>query len=90
MIVDLYGKEWCSYCNRAKDLLTEKNQDYIYHDVEKVEWELMEMRKKTPPGTTSVPQIFIDGTYIGGYDQLRAWYKAQDVGADTEELNNNG
>ena len=89
MIVDLYGKEWCSYCNRAKDLLTERGQEYIYHDVEKVEWELLEMKRKAP-GASTVPQIFIDGEHVGGFDQLRAWYKAKDAEAAATASNDEG
>ncbi len=72
--VELYGKEWCSYCNRAKDLFAEKNQQYIYYDVEKDEWAHSEMLRKNP-GAKTVPQIFIDGSLVGGYDELRKYYK---------------
>ncbi len=78
MNVTVFGKTWCAYCDRAKELLEEKDQKYTFVNVEESEWALMEMRRLAP-GASSVPQIIVDGTLVpGGYDGLRKWYKAKD------------
>ena len=76
MRVEVYGKSWCSYCDRAKDLLASREQDYEFYDVEEDTSKYDEMMVKNP-STKTVPQIFIDGEHIGGYDQLREWYKGR-------------
>lgn len=71
----LFGKSTCPYCQKAKALLEEKEIDYEYRDVVKDSVALYTMipmvkeqiGEKTP---VTVPQIWIDGKYIGGYDQL--------------------
>ncbi|MCP4128714.1 MAG: glutaredoxin 3 [Gammaproteobacteria bacterium] len=66
--IEIYSKEWCPYCNKAKALLKSKGLDYkeidITHD-ETLEQEMMERSKRQ-----TVPQIFIDQVSIGGYDDL--------------------
>lgn len=68
MQIKIYTKAYCSYCYAAKNLLTKRG--LAYDEVElsgdfKAE---QEMRKVT--GGTTVPQILIDGTPIGGYTDL--------------------
>jgi glutaredoxin 3 len=67
---EIYFKDWCPYSQRALALLDEKGVDYTAIDVTNdIEREL-EMRERA--GRTSVPQIFIDGKHIGGFDDLHA------------------
>ncbi len=67
---EIYFKSWCPYCQRALKLLDQKGVDYTAIDVtDDLEREL-EMRERA--GRTSVPQIFIGDTHIGGYDDMAA------------------
>lgn len=67
---EIYFKDWCPYSQRALALLDEKGVDYTAIDVTNdIEREL-EMRERA--GRTSVPQVFIDGKHIGGFDDLHA------------------
>lgn len=75
---EVYGKEWCAYCERAKQLLESKNVAYNYKDVEKSEDHRSEMLSRNPSART-VPQIFVDNEPIGGYDNLRKWFKENKV-----------
>jgi glutaredoxin len=72
----VYGKEWCVYCDRAKTLLKSKNLDYVYYDIEKDDdarnWSL-----ERSEGQKTVPIIFNNDNYIGGFDQLREILKEQ-------------
>ena len=67
-MIEIYSKEWCPYCIKAKRLLDSKEVEYTVRDVtsnQKLEAEMIERS-----GRRSVPQIFIEGEGIGGYDDL--------------------
>ncbi len=69
----IYSTATCPYCTLAKRLLQEKNIIYteIRIDTDDVEREKM----ITLTGKRTVPQIFIDDQYIGGCDDLYAYFK---------------
>lgn len=73
--VVIYTRSWCSYCQAAKDLLRKKNIDFNEIDVEKTQGALQDMLAKAS-GRTSVPQIFIGTTHVGGCDDLYAAERA--------------
>jgi alkyl hydroperoxide reductase subunit F len=64
----MYSMEWCPYCAKAKALLGAKGIEYDDVDVTDDEAKAMEMIERT--GQRGVPQFFIDGQWIGGYDNL--------------------
>ena len=71
----LYGKATCPHCVRAKAYLADAGLDYRYHDVVKDPRALYEMLGRVKPivgpkTPITVPQIWIDGAYVGGADQL--------------------
>ena len=71
----VFGKESCPYCQRAKDCLEKAGIEYTYHDVVRDPRALYEMIERVKPmigpkTPLTVPQIWIDGHYIGGSDQL--------------------
>jgi glutaredoxin len=71
----LFGKETCPHCHRARDYLDEEGIDYTYHDVVKSPRALYEMLARVKPVIgpkvpISVPQIWLEGDYVGGADQL--------------------
>lgn len=76
--IKMYVRKWCGYCTAAEHLLDEKGVDYekidVTGDQEKRRW-LVEVTH----GRTTVPQIFIDGESIGGYDDLRALDRRGDL-----------
>ena len=78
MIVEVFGKPSCVYCNYAKTLLEERQQEYAYIDIVANESSLKELFQRVPDAKT-VPQIFIDGEHVGGFDDLREWYKIKDT-----------
>jgi glutaredoxin 3 len=69
--VEIYTKAFCPYCARAKKLLTEKGVDFEENDISMDAGKRAEMIQRANGGTT-VPQIFIDGSHIGGSDDLAA------------------
>ena len=71
----VFGKASCPHCLRSKAYLDEAGLDYTYHDVVKNPRALYEMLGRVKPivgpkTPITVPQIWIDGRYIGGADQL--------------------
>jgi NADH-dependent peroxiredoxin subunit F len=66
--VEMYSMEWCPYCAKAKALLGAKGIEYDEVDVTDDEARAVEMIQRT--GQRGVPQFFIDGQYVGGYDNL--------------------
>ncbi len=69
--VEIYSKGWCPYCRMAKRLLEEKGQAFVEFDVELEPDKYDEMLERSQ-GRYTVPEIFIDGDLIGGFDDLRA------------------
>ncbi|MDR9828841.1 glutaredoxin family protein [Vibrio sp.] len=71
----VFGKATCPYCVKAKQALDDAGIEYTYHDVVKDSAALYRMipevkaiiGEKTP---VTVPQIWLEGSYIGGFDNL--------------------
>jgi thioredoxin reductase (NADPH) len=68
--IEIYTKEDCPFCHKAKELLKEKGEEFTEFDVEKQPEKLTEMLARSQ-GRKTVPEIFIDGKLIGGFDELR-------------------
>lgn len=72
----IYTSPICPYCTTAKDLLKRKGQTNIREiDISVSPTVRDEMMKKSG-GKRTVPQIFINGTHVGGNDDLHALDKA--------------
>ena len=69
--VTVYMGPMCGYCDAAKRLLNKKNIPYKEINVAVEEDKMEEMIKKSN-GKRTIPQIFIENYYVGGYDELRA------------------
>lgn len=73
--ITIYATEWCGWCERAKSLLRARGvQEWTEVDVETLPGGWEELTERT--GGTTVPQIDIGGTRIGGYDDLAALDRA--------------
>jgi len=76
----VYSTPFCGYCGAAKRLLTAKGADYAEIDVMMDPERRQEMLAKNG-GRRTVPQIFINGRHIGGFDELNALDKAGELDA---------
>ena len=70
MEVVIFTGPGCSYCDKAKALLKEHELAYCERDISETEG-IREFRERLPR-VKSIPQIFIDGEHIGGYDDLQS------------------
>jgi glutaredoxin 3 len=68
--VQIYTKQQCPFCVRAKALLSKKGVSYeeidVEHDDARRAW-LVEAS-----GQRTVPQIFVDGRPLGGFTDVDA------------------
>ena len=69
--VEVYTTQFCPYCVRAKSLLKKKGVAFEEIDVGG-DPELREKMIDRAGGRRTVPEIFINGRIIGGYDELKA------------------
>ena len=69
--VVVYSSPFCGYCGAAKRLLTRKGTAFTEIDVMFDPKRKLEMIERSG-GRQTVPQVFIDGRHIGGYDELSA------------------
>jgi glutaredoxin 3 len=69
-VVTVYLSDWCPYCQRAKDLLIQKqvmiNEINVEDDPKGREEMIARSNRRT------VPQIFIGDKHVGGCDDLFA------------------
>lgn len=68
MKVTVWSKDNCVYCDAAKELLEGRN---IQFEERKIgEGYTREQFFESNPGCTTLPQIYIHNTHIGGYEDL--------------------
>jgi glutaredoxin 3 len=67
--VELYTKDYCPYCHRAKALLDKKSVSYTEFRVD-LHPQLREEMISRANGGSTVPQIFINEKHIGGCDDM--------------------
>jgi glutaredoxin 3 len=69
--VEVYTTTYCPFCTRAKSLLKSKNIPFVEIDVTDDD-ALREKMIELSGGRRSVPEIFINGKIVGGFDELKA------------------
>lgn len=75
--VEIYSSSLCPYCLMAKKLLDRKGIKYTEISVDADPAKRQEMMAKSQQRT--VPQIFINNEAIGGYTDLLALDKSQQL-----------
>ncbi|MFA9461431.1 glutaredoxin 3 [Thiohalorhabdus methylotrophus] len=69
--VEMYATRICPFCNMANALLRSKGVEAEKTMVDVHTEERARMRERAG-GRHTVPQIFINGRHIGGFDELKA------------------
>jgi len=70
----VWSRNNCPYCVRAKNLLSVKGLEYEERNISEGVWS-REQLLEACPGARTVPQIVMNDTVIGGYDQLEVYFK---------------
>ena len=78
--VEVYSTQMCPYCVAATRLLKERGIPYAEFDVAQDDALRADVMQRS--GRRTVPQIFIDGRSIGGFEELREL----DVAGELEAL----
>ncbi|MDX8349830.1 glutaredoxin 3 [Cognatiyoonia sp. IB215446] len=73
--VEIYTKPTCGFCFMAKRLLQSKDVSFAEVNISAQPERRAEMIQRANGGST-VPQIFIAGTHVGGCDDLMALERA--------------
>lgn len=69
--IEIYTKPTCGFCHMAKRLLQSKGVSFAEVDISAQPQRRGEMIQRAG-GRSTVPQIFIGDTHIGGCDDLMA------------------
>lgn len=67
-VVEIYTADYCGYCHQAKQLLNKKGVNYQEIRVDLDSAKKTEMIERS--GRRTVPEIFINGDLVGGFDDL--------------------
>jgi len=87
-IIVMYESNLCGFCMAARRLIDKKGWQYQSLNVDGNMALRAEMQTRT--GRTSVPQIYIGETHVGGFDDLAELEQDGELDAIyTEAVNNN-
>jgi glutaredoxin 3 len=70
----MYSRGWCGFCAAARELLAAKRVTLDEVDLDEHPEREAEMIERS--GRTSVPQIFVGPTHVGGFTDLAALDRA--------------
>ncbi len=73
MNIKIYTKDFCIWCDRAKALLESKDLKFTEIDISN-DVARSEFYSNVGEGVKTVPQVFIEGKRIGGYQELVTWF----------------
>lgn len=69
--VMVYSKSYCPYCGQVKGLFKKLQLDFQAVDLDEIhEGEEVQDNLMQITGSRTVPQVFINGQYIGGCDEI--------------------
>ena len=71
MKIILYTQDRCVHCNSAKREFETRGWKYTSHNITDID--NYNNLQELLPGIRTVPQIWIDDNYIGGYNDLKEW-----------------
>jgi len=69
----VWSKDNCTFCVQAKNLLKLKNIEFEERNIQK-DWTREQLLEAMPTAKT-LPQIFLDDNYIGGFTELRKHFQ---------------
>lgn len=69
----VWSKDACPFCDQAKNLLKLKGIEYEERNISR-DWTREQLLEAVPDART-VPQIFLDEELIGGFTELRKYFK---------------
>ena len=71
----VWSKHHCPYCDQAKALLKMKGIAIEERNINE-DWTKEQLLEAVPTART-VPQIFLDNEYIGGFQELKKYFESK-------------
>jgi glutaredoxin 3 len=65
----VWSKDHCPYCDQAKALLKSKEIEFEERNITKGTWSKEQLLEVVPSART-LPQIFLNEEYVGGFTEL--------------------
>lgn len=78
----IYGKQACPFCIKAKALLDAKGIVYDYIDLEEIGKTAAQVTGRKD--VLTVPQCYLNGKYVGGYEELERFFDSSFQSEDDE------
>jgi glutaredoxin 3 len=72
--VEIYTGDYCPYCMKAKQLLEKEKVAFTEINIGRDDEKRIELEKLSKIRT--IPQIFVDGKFIGGCDDIYALHRS--------------
>lgn len=72
-MIEIYGTSTCNWCDRARELCEQYSLPYTYKSLDDRfdgTQHITEFKERVPAGTKTVPQIFWNDRYLGGFNEL--------------------
>lgn len=70
-MIKIYSKDNCTFCVQAEELCKAKGLEYTMLKLDK-DYTKEQLLEACPVPVRSVPQIFKDDIYVGGFTDLKA------------------
>jgi glutaredoxin 3 len=70
----VWSKDACPYCVQAKNLLQLKGIEFEERNITQGTWTKEQLLESVPNART-LPQIFVNDIFVGGFNELREYLK---------------
>ena len=71
MKIEIYGADWCGFCDKSKKICDQRGIEYKYYDIGLTKHS-KKLTERLGEEAKTVPQIFIDDKLMeGGYLEFR-------------------
>lgn len=70
----VWSKTNCPFCEQAKALLSQKGIPFEVRLIDGTTWTREQLLSEVPTAR-SVPQIFVDENYVGGFFELKKFFE---------------
>ncbi len=77
--IQMYTIKGCPYCSNARNVLINSNIEYEEIDITPDSENMRDKLEKMSGGERSVPQIYIDGKYIGQDDEIKELVESKKI-----------
>mmetsp|Transcript_6810 Transcript_6810/g.19929 ORF Transcript_6810/g.19929 Transcript_6810/m.19929 type:complete len:116 (-) Transcript_6810:162-509(-) len=82
--VVIFSKSYCPYCQRTKQLLLSSAEfrgvDIVVHELDQMpNGSRVQQQLQTMTGQRTVPNVWINGKFLGGNDDTQAAYRSGDL-----------